>query len=150
VLRDRVLGPFFDRRELCAVNRIVRVSDDSSLAYLRPVLESLRANAVVCITADGRAGHRFVSHDFLNHSIRFATGGVSLARLSGAALIPMFCYQGDGQGLILALESPVDLAPETSRDESADRATQHFVDLLTTYVERHPTQYRNWHLLATS
>jgi lauroyl/myristoyl acyltransferase len=147
VVRERVIRPFFDGIELHAVSRIVQLRPDNSLTYLRTLIESLRQNAVICMTGDGRSGHRFVVRQFLNHSLPFATGAVSLSRLTGAPLVPMFCYRPSGARSVLVLEPPVALPADASRDEAVDYGVQRFVDLLIGYVERYPTQYRNWHTL---
>jgi lauroyl/myristoyl acyltransferase len=148
VVRDRFVRPFFDRKELNAVSRIVRIRRATSLTYLRPLIDCLRQNAAICMTGDGRAGHRFVPREFLNHSLPFATGAVSLSRLTGAPLVPMFCYHPPGAKPRLVLEPPIELPRDASRDEAIDFAAERFIDGLTRCVERYPTQFRNWHLLT--
>jgi lauroyl/myristoyl acyltransferase len=147
VVCERVIRPFFDEKELSAVSRIVQLRHDNALAHLRTLIEHLRQNAAICMTADGRSGQRFVTRRFLNHALPFATGAVSLSRLTGAPLVPMFCYRSAAARPVLVLEPPIDLPPGASRDEEVEYAMQRFVDLLTSYVERYPTQYRTWHTL---
>jgi KDO2-lipid IV(A) lauroyltransferase len=121
--------------------------DRRSFAYLRILVARLRDNRVVCLPALGVFGRRFVPVSFLGATRGFATGAVSLAEMTGAPLIPVFCFRENG-GTRLVLEAPVDIAPGPDGAEPAIRAAQHYVGLLGAYVRRFPDQWHWWHDLS--
>ena len=137
----------FDAHEMLVVSDIVRLPEGTALAHTKRVIELLGRNAVVCVTADGRVGRRVISRQLLGRSVPFATGAASLVRLTGAALVPMFCFDDSSGRPVLVLEPPVDVPADLSREAAAAGIVQHFVDRLAYYVERFPGQYRNWHLI---
>jgi lauroyl/myristoyl acyltransferase len=62
---------------------------------------------------------------------------VSLAKISGATILPMFCLlQPDGSTTIV-FEEPIPV----------DAGVAQYADMLEIYIRRYPEQYRNWHLL---
>ena len=132
---------------MLVVSDIVRLPDGTALAHTKRVIDLLGRNAVVCMTADGRVGRRLISRQLLGRPVPFATGAASLARLTGAALVPMFCFDDSSGRPVLVLEPPVDVPADLSREAAAAAIVQHFVDRLAYYVERFPGQYRNWHLI---
>ncbi len=72
---------------------------------------------------------------------------VSLARLSGAPLLPIFCVQeGDSAG-ILIIEGPVHIEKDAGREQGLEKSLREYAGLLEGYIRRYPELYRNWHLL---
>ncbi len=143
----RLISRFFDAHEMLVVSDIVRLPQGTALAHTRRVIDLLGRNAVVCMPGDGRVGHRLISRQLLGRPVPFATGAASLARLTGAALVPMFCFDESSGRPVLVLEPPGDVPATLSREAAAAEIVQHFVDRLAYYVERFPGQYRNWHLI---
>ena len=131
----RVLLPLH-RRAAARVFADVIDIEETSVAYLRRVTARLRDNAIVCIAGMGYAGQRFESVDFLGAPFDVATGAVTLARTTGAALIPFFCLR-DGAAHRLVLDPPVDPAPDAGR-----AAVVAYVRRLEGLVRAHPEQWR--------
>jgi lauroyl/myristoyl acyltransferase len=73
---------------------------------------------------------------------------VSLARLSGAPLLPMFCVQGDQGAGLLAIKRPICIDHSTGREQALESAVRQYAALLEDYIQRYPHLYRNWHLLG--
>jgi len=140
----RLVRPVFDRVELRHVEEIVEIPDDASLAYTRLLLERLRRNALLCVAGDGRLGRRTVEVPFLGGSARFATGMVSLARLAGAPLLPLFCVALPSGALELTIEAPVSSAADGGRDAEGE-VIRHYAAQLDARIRRSPGQYRSWH-----
>ena len=110
--------------------------EETSVAYLRRVTARLRDNGIVCIPGMGYAGRRFESVDFLGAPFGVATGVVTLARTTGAALIPFFCVR-DGAARRVVLDPPLDPALGAGR-----AAVLAYVRRVETLVRAHPEQWR--------
>jgi len=143
----RVIQPAFTALELGFLEEILVLEPAHSLNHARMIANRLRANAIVCVAADGLHGSRFVELEFMGFQRRFPTGIASLGRMSRAAILPIFCFRdGAGRGH-LVIGQPRDIPP--ARD-AAGAAMRHYARLLESYVRRLPGQYRAWHLLTSA
>jgi len=141
----RVIRPYFERRERPFLAGIIRLPASASLAYTRQLFHLLRLNEVVCISGDGQTGQQHVLLPFLGRTRRFTTGVISLARLSGAPLLPMFCVRnGDGEAC-LTIEPALHLMKGLSRERGLAEGMAQYARLLEQYIRRYPGQYRAWH-----
>ena len=136
----------FHKRERAFVKEIITLTRSDSLTYARELLNRLNHNDILCVAADGRLGHKFVSIEFLGGAHRFSTGMVSLARLSGATILPMFCICGDGDRTVLIIESPIAIKSDRSREESLEISVRHYASLFESYIRQYPGLYRRWQL----
>lgn len=146
-VRDAVKR-FFDRRERRFVAAIIDLPASDSLAFTRDLLGRLARNAVLCISGDGRVGQRLVRLRFLGRTTLFAPGMVSLARLTGAPLLPLFCLPGSDGRPRVVIEPPIRIERRAEREQELRCALEQYATLLEAYVRRHPELYRNWHLLG--
>jgi lauroyl/myristoyl acyltransferase len=73
---------------------------------------------------------------------------VSLAKLAGATILPLFCFSNSDGQTTLILESPIPLDLDDSRKQVNEKALMYYADLLESYIRRYPDQYRNWHLVG--
>ncbi len=135
----KIIYPFVEQRERAFVKEIIYLTP-SEFSFNRTLLERLKGNGILCVAADGRQGHRFVSVEYLGTRQLFSSGMVSLARLSGASLLPMFCIQDETEKPTLIIEPPIDVGIERNAHESVSR----YVRLLEGYIRRYPEQFR-WH-----
>lgn len=147
-LREAWVLGFFVRRELRVVSEIIRLPSSSSLAFTRLLHDRLRRNGVVCVPADGRAGLRHLDLPFLGGTAPFATGMVTLSRITGAPLFPMFCVKAPGGRVRLVIERPIVIEREADRHEGVRKALATYLALLETHIRRRPELYRNWHRLG--
>jgi KDO2-lipid IV(A) lauroyltransferase len=148
VVRQRILHPAFRRLEHRSVDGTIEIPETDSLAFARLIAQRLGQNGVVCIASDGTLGRKFVCVPFLGVLQPFATGVISLTRLSGAALLPIFCFDDPPGRPRLVIEPPVAVEAGPRRDRAVEDALRRYAALLETYVRRYPSQYRNWHLLG--
>ena len=144
-VQRRIIGPFFDRHEAAIVTSIVTIVP-GSLAFTRDLDRRLRANGVVCAAVDGRLGWRFVRRPLLGVAEAFPTGVVSLARATGAPLLPTFRISGRTGRVVI--EPPVALPATGDRDETDRAAIAAYVERLERRMRRHPSQFVNWHLVG--
>jgi KDO2-lipid IV(A) lauroyltransferase len=138
---------FFDNCEKELVKDIVYIPHSSSLAFARSLIDRLRGASVVSVSGDGEFGRRRVVCEFLSGVVSFATGAVSLARLSGAPLLPVFCFQARDGRTRLVFEPPIPVPRSESREGGVERSLGQYAKLLESHVRRYPQQYRNWHVL---
>lgn len=143
-LIDRV----FEGWEKRFVKEIIHLPESNSLAFTRALLERLQRNAVVCIPADGGSGQKFIPVHFLGRAGAFPTGMVSLARISGAAILPLFCFRESTATIKVVIEAPLAIESNADKERGLENSIAGYVGLLEGYARRYPEQYRNWHLLG--
>jgi lauroyl/myristoyl acyltransferase len=144
-----LIRPFLDSRERAFVKEVITLSRSDSLAYARALLDRLKKNDILCVAADGKFGYKFVSVEFLGRTERFSTGMVSLARLTGASILPLFCIPGDGDKTLLIIEPPIATESSCNREESLETSIRHYASLFESYIRSYPGLYRDWRLSDT-
>lgn len=140
----RVIRPIFEQHERAFVKELLTLSSSDSLRCSREFLERLRRNEIICISADGRIGSKFIPITFLGRSDAFPTGIASLARASGAAILPLFCINDRQDVPTLIIESPIRLDQTADRESSVERAIVQYISVAESYIRRYPEQYRAW------
>ena len=74
-----------------------------------------------------------------------AVGAPRLARLSGAALLPVFTVRGaDEQTIRVVIESALAVRSGGEADAALQSAAQAFGRVLESYVRRYPCEWRDW------
>lgn len=132
------------RAEEAVVPNIVDIQE-GGYAYLRKVKARIADGGVVLMPGLGPKGRRFVRLDFLGFQESFATGVVSLAMSTGAALIPAYSFLEAPGRPKTVFEEPVRFDASRGRDEAQVEAVTQYARLLESYVRRFPTQWRRWH-----
>lgn len=140
-IASRVIRPFFEDRERQFCASIVYLSGTDSLAFTRRLADRLRANELVFIAGDGRVGQKRVEVRFLDRRLLFATGAISLARLTAASVLPVFCIR-EPEGMLRSI-----VEPPLQVDDGGQAAMAEFARLLDSYVRLHPGQFHGWHKL---
>ena len=143
-IQEHLIRPFFENCELPFVADILYLRDRSSPAFTKLLAERLTQNGIICISADVRRGHKFISVPFLGHVEYFPTGIVSLAKLTGAALLPLFCIQECENTARLIIGSPIAIDADGDREHVLEKTILIYTGLLESYIKEYPEQYRNW------
>jgi len=146
--RRRFLQPFFENCEKPYVKQIVYLDGPESLAFSKGLAELLKSNEILCISAEGRQGRKFVPVPFLGQTVNFPTGVLSLAKLTGAPIFPLLCVAEKGHQIRVIIEQPIRIDRSEERERGLRTAATRYVSLLESYVKSYPEQYRNWHGLA--
>jgi lauroyl/myristoyl acyltransferase len=144
-VRERMIRPFFEHCERLFVKDIIYLTDPGSLRHTRVLANRLKQNRILCISADGPRGQKFISVPFLGRTLAFPTGIVSLAKISGAPILPLFCFADKKGRTKLTILPPVEISSEWEREQALERAILQFTAVLDGYIRRYPEQYRNWH-----
>jgi lauroyl/myristoyl acyltransferase len=147
-VQRRVIRPFFERHEKRFVAGIIHLPGSESLAFTRVFLDRLQRNAIVCAAGDAKYGRRLIPLQFLGFSEVFPTGLVTLANISGASILPMFCFREHNGEAGVVIEKPIRIDPAADRERKVAAGVALYVSMLEGYIRRYPEQYRNWHLLG--
>jgi lauroyl/myristoyl acyltransferase len=142
-IATKVIRPFFENREKPFVREIIYLSD-SEFSFNRTLLDRLKRNAILCVAADGRQGHKFVPMQFLGSCHPFPNGMISLPKLSGATILPLFCIQEDPEKVSLIIEAPIQIEAGGDRERGFEQSVSGYIRLLEFYIRRYPEQYINW------
>ena len=151
-LAARWVTPRFERAERRFVEGIIRLPASGSLAFSRTLLAVLGQGRVVCLAGDGRIGRRQLALPFLGATRPFATGWTSLARVTGAALVPAFAWAEAGGGVRLVLEPPLSgdrsagrrASPALAHDSGAPALLREYARRLEAHTRRRPGCYIDW------
>jgi KDO2-lipid IV(A) lauroyltransferase len=80
--------------------------------------------------------------DFFGQPAATAPGTVTLAKRSGATLLPMFIIRKKGnEGYTIVIDSPVELELTGDKEKDILINTQKFTDIIEDYVRKYPSQY---------
>lgn len=80
--------------------------------------------------------------DFFGQPAATAPGTVTLAKRSGATLLPMFIIRKKGnEGYTIVIEPPVELELTGDKEKDILINTQKFTDIIEDYVRKYPSQY---------
>ena len=147
-VRRCVIRPFFDDAERPYVAELIFLPSTGNLSYGRTLLQRLRENAAICVAADGEAGARLLAVPFLGVSYHFSTGMVSLARMSGAAIVPIVCRETDDGKACLIIEEAIRVGEDEDRERQIEQIIARYAALIEPYIQRDPASYRKWHRVA--
>ena len=116
---------------------------DNAPAALRELQSSLRANAVVSITANS-AGERPCRIPFLGGSLNLALGAATLARISKAPLLPVFTSPAHNGIYDVEIIEPLQTAEGLAGRKQDEQLAALFAARFEAFVNRYPTVWRGW------
>ena len=143
-ITERVIRPFFDKCERSFVREIIYLGDPDSLAFTKLMASRLRDDRILCISADGTRGKKFIPIPFLGDFFAFPTGTVSLAKFTGSPILPLFCFDDEDGRTCLVIGPAVQISPDWQREVASENGLRQFITLLEFYVRKYPEQYRKW------
>ena len=137
--------------ETCArdfLSEIIYLPRSDSLAFTRVLLDRLKRNSILCIAGDGRRTQRLIDVPFLGAARGFSTGIVSLARSSGATILPFFCIRNRDDHVEVIIEPPIEVDASMAREPGLLKAVGEYASLLERYCRMYPEQFIAWARLA--
>jgi hypothetical protein len=135
----RFLNRHWTRVEDRFIAERVMIAGESAADALTVLRERLAANRIVIVTVVPQA-HRLVQVPFFEARLQMPTGPVRLARMAGAALLPVFTFVNSDGGFEVSIEEP--LRPTDATDESVAAA---YAKRLESFVLEYPDQWIVWH-----
>ena len=118
---------------------------DRPAAVAVAAMRVLMQNGILSITAGDWEGQRIAGIDVCGGKLDLAVGAPRLARLSGAALLPVFTVRGTDRDMIRVVIEPALAVPRDGDiDDALQGAAQGFGRLLEHYVRRYPAEWRDW------
>ncbi len=140
VVQQHLVKSWLEKYGKSFVAEIIYLPGSDSLIYAKQLLDVLRKNEVLCVSGDGKRGHKHVPEHFLGRAEHSPTGMMSLGKISGALLLPIFCiYTKDG-ATSLIIEPPVEFASSARRDELLQQALAQYLQLLESFIKRYPAR----------
>jgi KDO2-lipid IV(A) lauroyltransferase len=143
-VREHLIKTEMEKFEKPFLAEIIYLPSSDSLVFTRILLDRLKQNAILCVPGDGRSGKKFVPIRFLGQTWLFSTGMVSLAKISGASILPIFCIQEKNGKENLIIEPPILIETGVGREQVLEKGVLQYVRLLESYIQKYPDQYRNW------
>ena len=133
------------RAELAYLDGRIVIDRDKPMAATLAAQRLLKRNGIVSITAGAWEGQRLAKFDLLGGKLELAVGAPGLARLSGAALLPVFALRDSGDATLrVTVEPPIPIGKGGDADAALQEATQRFGERMEPYVRREPAQWRDW------
>jgi KDO2-lipid IV(A) lauroyltransferase len=139
----KVFAPAYIEAEVRHLKRRIVIPRDGSLGYLRKLLAHLNANDIVSIFGEleGRAA---TSVTVFGRELQIASGTPSLARRSGAAMLPTYTERIGPDVYRVVVEEPIVVDPGLARREFVTAASREFASRLEEAVRRHPASWNRW------
>jgi lauroyl/myristoyl acyltransferase len=147
-VQRHIIKRVLEKSEKRFVSEIIYLPSSDSLVFTRILLDRLKQNAILCVPGDGNEGQKRIPMKCLNHIQLFATGMVSLARISGASILPMFCTGEENGRISLIIEPPIYINKRADRERGLENSVSQYVSLLESYIRKYPEEYKWWHFLS--
>ena len=144
----RWLSRFFEACEMEFLAEIIYLPSSDSLAFTRVLLDRLKRNSTICSAGDGNQGQLLIGVPFLGVEKVFSTGMISLARTSGATIVPVFCVRENNANIKVIVEPPIDVGSSAGRKASLIDGVSQYATLLERYCRMYPEQFYAWSELA--
>ena len=111
---------------------------------VRPIARRLKGGSGVLLVGDGWHSAGFVRVDFLGRPVFFTTGTMSLARLTGSPVVPMFVVGTPPDGLRIVFEEPIVPDPSLGTRADVERMVGCFVQRLEHRVREGVPCWQHW------
>ncbi len=143
----KFLSPLRTAIENRYIKERITVPLEGSLGYLRTLERRLKQGGLVSMRC-GEVGQRVFDLHFMEGTISIASGPVSLARSTGAALLPVFTIP-DGPGHFrISIEPPLQPSAGSSGRGRDEDVVRQYCRLLESYVLRYPHLWSGWYHMS--
>ena len=140
-VQRQVIKRVLEKFEMQYLKEIIYLPRSDSLAFTKTLVDRLSQNAILCVSGDAHAGQKRIPLKLFRHIELFPTGMVSLAKISGATLLPIFCVSEGTDRKCLVIEEPITIDRGLERERGLESGVSQYVRLLESYIRRYPKQY---------
>ena len=123
---------------------VIVLSSDGSLAFTRTLVDRLKRNCIVALAGTGSMGQRLIPLPLLGSKHRFSTGMASLARSTGAALLPIIALHPSYTEIEVVIGPAIEVESAPTRDGNLVAAMRQYAELLENYCKQYPEQLNDW------
>lgn len=140
-LDNRYIDGYTERARTLFGNKVIGKKN-----ALRRMMGVLRANGIVAILLDQRAGrHESVVVRFFNIPSRTSKGLAAVAMKTGAAVLPTFIHREGLSKHRVVVGSPVDVVSTGSKEGDIKENTQRFTAAIEGFIRKHPEEWFWFH-----
>lgn len=111
---------------------------------IRPIVRALAENAIVVQTGDGLHSARFVEVEFLGSTVPFTTGMASVARVTGATVVPIFELGAPPDTLRAVIEEPWTVEAGADGDRAVESAVTAYAERLEHHLLENVPSWEHW------
>lgn len=115
------------------------------------ILKALKKKAAITFVLDQHMGRPFgIPTQFFGKRVGTAYGLALFVLKTGAPVVPVYPYEGEDGKIHVVFLPQLDMTPfiTDNKDESIQKMTQHFTDVIESCVRKHPEQWmwvhRRW------
>ncbi len=142
----RFLNPLQSKIEDRFLKERVLILDHAAVRALVTLRDRLQKNGVVSITV-GDMAHRVVQAPFLGGRINLSTGPAELARMTGAALFPVFTVRDGDDAYCTHIGRPLG-ADGVDGPAYFQAVAAGYADQLLPFVRNHPECWKSWGIVS--
>lgn len=142
--QEQVLRNRFEKFSKPWADEFIYLRTDGSLAPVRRLVRVLSHGGLAASTLDGTWGHGRIAIPFLGTQLYLRSGALSAARLTGSAVLPLWCYE-TSDGWRVEIHPPVPPDPE---GRHASPELRNFAARFEELVRTHPEQFYRWRQLS--
>ena len=111
---------------------------------VRPIVRRLKKPSIVLFVGDGWHAAAFVEVSFLGQRVHFATGPMSVARLTGCPVVTMFAVGAPPDRLRFVFEAPIAPDPELETRDDVERMVALYAQRLERHVRANVPCWQHW------
>ncbi len=111
---------------------------------IRPILRCLAQNAAVILQGDGWHSAGFVAVPFLDRSIPFTTGAMSIARMVETPVVPIFVTGSPPHGLKIVIGEPIALEKSDDPEQDLEMMVGKYVQQLESHLRENIACWEHW------
>jgi KDO2-lipid IV(A) lauroyltransferase len=114
--------------------------------FFKTALSLLRKGGILCIIADENKRHGGVFVEFFGRNASTAPGPASLARRTGAAIVPTFIIRNPDDTQTIHIHKPIFCAHSSDEQHDILDATAQFTKVIEQQIRQDPAQWSwsNW------
>ena len=112
--------------------------EEFSVQYLKKAYRHLKQNGLVNIAGDGSSGDQRIPVTICGKKTSFATGGLSLGLLSGAAVLPCFTTIGSSPQFRLVIQGPLQGNQGAGHQQQLESMLRDYVVRIEAYIRQNP------------